>query len=59
MKKGSLSLFVCALLLGACQSSPTASSSTQMTQAESITQVRTDLSDVFGDYEEVEKRIYR
>lgn len=54
MKKVPLSLFACALLLGACQSSPTASSSTQMTQAESITQVHTDLSDVFGDYEEVD-----
>ncbi|MBM7708874.1 carbohydrate-binding domain-containing protein [Enterococcus lemanii] len=54
MKKGSLSLFVCALLLGACQSSTTASSSIQITQSESITQVSTDLSDVFGNYQEVD-----
>lgn len=54
MKKARLGLFVCALLLGACQKSATSSSSNQIIQSENITQVSTDLSEVFGDYQEAD-----
>lgn len=54
MKKAPLGLFVCALFLGACQSTTTSSSSHQMAQSASIIQTSTDLSDVFGDYQETD-----
>lgn len=54
MKKAPLGLFVCALFLGACQSTTTSASSHQMAQSASITQTSTDLSDVFGDYQETD-----